>query len=280
MKRNVTIWVAWMIVGFWASSLLAQSDVPVSYLKVDYMKVAPGKTAEYLNVEKTIWKPIHRERLKAGKITGWYLYSVMYPRGSSAEYNYVTVSIFDKFTQTEEEYPQELIAMAHPGITNKKMEEMMTRTWAARDLVRSELWQLNDWVWVPSEKPAPYHWANYMRVVPGREQDYLQLEREIWKPIHSTYKRLGHTAGWAVYTLMFPFGTDYPYNFGTVDFYNDYAEIAITVPDSTLQLAHPNSEQINWDKIYAQTFEIRELVRRDLRVLVDYVDQSAVTAGE
>lgn len=278
MKRYVTILVAWIVVGIPGIPVFAQSDVPVSYLKVDYMKVAPGKTAEYLDVEKTIWKPIHRERVKAGKITGWYLYSVMYPAGTSAEYNYVTVSIFDKFTQTEEEYPQEHLKMAHPGVTDKKMDEMMARTIAARELVRSELWQLNDWV--PFDKPAPYHWANFMRVVPGREGEYLQLEREIWKPIHSTYKRLGHTAGWAVYTLMFPFGTDYPYNFGTVDFYNDYAEIAITVPDSTLQLAHPNYEDINWDKIYDQTFEIRELVRRDLRVLVDYVNQSAVTAGE
>ncbi|MDP6457455.1 MAG: hypothetical protein QF669_08410, partial [Candidatus Marinimicrobia bacterium] len=64
------------------STILSAQTIAV----VSYMKVEPGNTQEYLEVEK-IWKKIHQTRLEKGMIKFWGLYSVMYT-GTASEYNY------------------------------------------------------------------------------------------------------------------------------------------------------------------------------------------------
>ena len=211
--------------------------------------------------------------MEAGTISGWYFYSVIYPAGSAAEYNYLTVNVYDDFGKTNNSYSDDVLKRGHPDATDEQLAEMLQKTLSTREHVRSELWQLEDHI--PAEIVAPFHKANYMKVVPGMDDEYLELERSIWKPIHQTYKKFGHSAGWGTYSLLFPGGTDQPYNFGTIDSYKNYLELVISVPDSIVRLAHPNTEELNWDSILSKTFEIRDHVRQEVRALVDYVNASA-----
>lgn len=41
------------------------------YVLLEYMKIEPGKGADYRKVEQEIWMPIHRERIKAKLIVVW-----------------------------------------------------------------------------------------------------------------------------------------------------------------------------------------------------------------
>jgi hypothetical protein len=43
---------------------------PGDYVRIDYMKVPPGKAGDYVNLERTICKPLHEQRMKDGLISG------------------------------------------------------------------------------------------------------------------------------------------------------------------------------------------------------------------
>ena len=116
---------------------------PPKYIQVDYMKVQPANEDDYVKVEKEGWKPIHQERIKQGKIHSWYFFGVNFPSGTEAKYNYVTVNTFDQWGQLENPYADlgTMVQKAHPG-TN--MDEFFAHTSKARDIVRTEMWELID----------------------------------------------------------------------------------------------------------------------------------------
>lgn len=257
------------------SSALAQSDSPTLYVRVDYMKVAPGNEEDYVNVERTTWKPIHEARMKAGIITNWFLYSVEYPSGTNADYTYATVNIYDDFSKMKDDYPESVMQTAHPDV---KFGEMMAKTLASRDLVRSELWVMHDSV--QPDQPAPYIHVNYMKVAPDQGQEYLKLEREIYKPVHQAAKAAGYEAGWAVYSLMYPGGTQRPYNYGTVDFFDEFSDLAAGLPDEVFEKAHPSLSEEGWAEIWQRTANARDLVRRELWALVDQVAAPSATTSK
>lgn len=60
---------------FLASTLLslALTTCFSQFVVVSFMKVTPGKEAEYIALERT-WKKIHEARQNAGNMTNWYLY--------------------------------------------------------------------------------------------------------------------------------------------------------------------------------------------------------------
>ena len=260
------------------SSALAQSDSPTLYVKVDYMKVAPGNEEDYVNVERTTWKPIHEARMKAGIITNWSLYSVEYPYGTNADYTYATVNIYDDFSKMKDDYPESVMQTAHPDVNENQFGEMMAKTLASRDLVRSELWVMHDSV--QPDQPAPYIHVNYMKVPSGQGQEYLKLEREIWKPVHQAAKDAGHRAGWAVYSLMYPGGTQRPYNYGTVDFFDEFSDLVVGIPEEVFKKAHPSASEEGWDEIWQRTANARDLVRRELWALVDQVAAPSATTSK
>lgn len=260
------------------SSALAQSDSPTLYLRVDYMKVTPGNEEDYVNVERTTWKPIHEARIKAGIITNWYLYSVEYPYGTNADYTYVSVNIYDDFGKMKDDYPEGVMQTAHPDVNEYKFGKMMAKALASRDLVRSELWVMNDSV--QPDRPAPYIHVNYMKVAPGQGQEYLKLEREIYKPLHQAAKAAGYEAGWAVYSLMYPRGAQRPYNYGTVDFFDEFSDLVVGIPKEVFKKAHPSVSKKGWDEIWQRTTNARVLVRRELWVLVDQVATPIATTSK
>jgi len=110
----------------------------IKYIQVDYMKVKPGNDAAYLDAEKTIWKPIHKEFINAGSRVGWSLWSEIFPSGSACDYQYVTANYIAEFSKLGTADYNAAYAKAHAG---KNMAEMESKTMNSRDLVRSELWQ-------------------------------------------------------------------------------------------------------------------------------------------
>jgi hypothetical protein len=81
-----------LLIAFMATSfsLSAQDNDQIWHI-VDYMKVKPGMTEEYLECEK-VWKILHAERVKKGIIVDWQLLRVRFPAGANTEYDYVTVT--------------------------------------------------------------------------------------------------------------------------------------------------------------------------------------------
>lgn len=63
--------------------------------------------------------------------------------------------------------------------------------------------------------PPRYVQIDYMKVEPGRGQQYVKLEQDIFKPIHQDRISKGTIESWAVYAVRYPAGTNREYDFVT-----------------------------------------------------------------
>src|SRR4030095_3605157 len=69
---------------------------------VSYYKISPGKERELQNTMTTVDSKVQQERVNKGAISSWYLYEVLSPIGSSAEYDYVMITTSNSFKNTFE----------------------------------------------------------------------------------------------------------------------------------------------------------------------------------
>ena len=97
-KRNGIPLLMMFLFAFMQTFSFAQTTPPV-YALVVFQKVGTGNGAEFENIMKENWKPLHQLRKQNGKITNWALYRVPMT-GASNEYNYVTVIYYDSFAKT------------------------------------------------------------------------------------------------------------------------------------------------------------------------------------
>lgn len=143
-----------------------QADEP-SFFILDYMKVKPGQYGRYLDLEKKVWKKIHQERMKQGKITGWWLYSVRYPGGTDTEYDFITVNRVKGWNAIDSFYS----GWGNAYRTLSKEEAAFAdSTEMIRDLVRTEVLSYENGAFKPDFEKNPPHYLviNYMDVPDGK----------------------------------------------------------------------------------------------------------------
>jgi hypothetical protein len=116
---------------------------PARYIQVNFMKVKAGMEPEYEELEQNTWMSIHNESIKQGKTVGWGLLSALFPRGEGRPYQYVTLNTFSDYSYVFELDFSVPFKAIHP---DKDYREMIAKTEEARTLMRSELWDLIDYV--------------------------------------------------------------------------------------------------------------------------------------
>jgi hypothetical protein len=115
------------------------NDGSAKYYEINYMKVPDGKDAEYVALERDIYKPLHKERVAKGEITTWSLWGTPYPYSDARPYNYVTANGFSNWDK---------MFSSNYGETYKKvfpkgdMAKVNAQTGAARKMVKTEVWKL------------------------------------------------------------------------------------------------------------------------------------------
>lgn len=144
MTRTTPLLPAVALVSFLAGTATSvalsqgagQAAPAPTFVQVDYMKVAPGQADAYLRLERETWMPIHRERIRRGQLRSWALFQVRYPYGTENEYDFVVVNAYDSLMQAGLDLT-DVFARVHP---NMPLDTLAQRTFAARNLVRGELW--------------------------------------------------------------------------------------------------------------------------------------------
>ena len=48
----------------------------------------------------------------------------------------------------------------------------------------------------PLMAQGPFVTVDYMKVAPGQDDAYLQLEQKTWKPVHEARVKAGNALGW------------------------------------------------------------------------------------
>lgn len=238
--------------------------VPVRYVVLDYMKVAPGKTDEYIRMERENWKPFHKERVANKRLVAWAIYGVSYTAETERQYDFVTVNVYDSFGGIDGGTGlEEMFRRVNAGKDAPRLIAQMT---AARQVVRREVWHLLDET-IPRTTPAipsKYIEVDYMRSKPNG--NYVDVEQKLWKPIHQERVKDGSLDGWALYELTLPGGTLYPYDYATVNSVSTLAAMENPFTEALFRRVHPNTSLTD---IGNRTEAGRDLVRRELWVLVD-----------
>ena len=202
------------------------------YLTVDCMK---STNANYENLEIETWKPMHQHLVDQGKQSSWALYRVMYGDRSRCDYYTVTTYLGEDQLNDSQDY-DEVFEVAHPG---KDLAKVMQKTWAAREHVATELWMLVD-----RTELQPHRYAVVNRMYAGDPVAYESMESQVFKAGHQALIDGGYRAGWAVYALLSPLGSNIPYNYSTVDFVNDLSPVPMAEamlaanPDRDLEAMH------------------------------------------
>ncbi len=242
-------------------------DVSTMYYTVQYMKVPLANDNDYIRLETEVWKILHQARKDAGILDGWYLFRVLSPSGTNTEYNYVTVNAYSSLEKLAGHF--ESFGVDYTTLLSSDQISMALETDKIRDLVKEEVWQLEDREFAENmESMYRYQVVNSMRLKPGvTGNEYTEVEKTYWKPIHKARIEGGKMYGWGMYSLIMPGGTSASYTYGTADFYSNFTDMFYDF--SALFSKIHNGKDI--DKIYEKTGETRDLLTSEVRLLIDFV---------
>lgn len=204
MKRVLTICII-----FLAVMAVEAQTVAV----VDYMKVPANGGDAYVAVEKQ-WKTLHQNRVDAGEIIGWELYFVR-NTGTNSPYNFATVTIYENFTKTENWATEAQMKKAF----GEKMDDFLKKTDISRNLVNTESYFLQ--VGIPSDVPDKYVVVNTIQT--DNVDNYINMEKVGYMPIHQEAKKLGQRNSWGIWT-RWP-NADNSFQAVAVDGYSKFEDI-------------------------------------------------------
>lgn len=268
MKSIKLMFTLAMFCLFFATSLQAQVAEP-SYVIVEYMKVKPGMGSEYRDCEQ-VWKLIHQERKKMGLITGWELERVMFPSGTDAEYDYITITHLKNWKAIDElnrSWNQKTWDALTKNLTPEQ-KALADKAEEYRDVVKREIWTAADMIFAPGASNSEFRVENYMKLPANGWDDWMELEGRFVKPVHAKSIDMGNRAGWIMTILVMPNGADQEYDVSTVDFYNNWEEMNKS-DEKAWEAIYPD---MSFGHVERRINAARTLVRSEVRRLVDYVD--------
>lgn len=203
------------------------------YIQREYMKVAPGMWDDYLKVEQ-VWKAVHQRRKDEGKILGWTLYRSIYPSGTNAEYDYMTVTRFKSGKELEEAGK-----MTWDYITKGMSKEDLAiadNTEKTRNFVATNLYRMTESV-TPG---ATFMKLTHLQSASGKGEELEKMEK-MMKPVFEAATKMGSIASWT-------FGEHlYPYN---PEAGNYYRVIGTNSLDDMLKAETSNYIEVAFKKVY------------------------------
>jgi hypothetical protein len=253
-------------------SVVAQTQEPPKYALLEYMKIEPGKAADHRKLVQEIWAPIHRERVRAKLIRSWALWGVLYPGGTSREYDLVAITLYNNFKDLENSYPAEVFTRVHPKLSR---DEIGARTTAARKMVRTEVATILDSA-VPGPEdaraqaaaPAKYARLDYKKVEFGKGNDYVRNERRYYKPFWQEHVNQGLLRAWAALGVRFPGGSEREYGFITIQLYDKFEHLERPSAAPIWTKVHPT---VKSEDLTAQMNAISRTARSEVLTLIDRV---------
>ena len=218
-------------------------------------------SADYMGVETEIWLPMHQENVNQGNLNSWALYWVEFGDRSKCDF-YVVESYLgqDQFNAADQSGAS-VFETVHPG---KDISKAMARTMNSRQMVESTFWWAVDGVEIGPHSRAT---VNYMQA--DDPKAYLEMESELFKPVHQALVDAGHRKGWGVYGLIAPTSDARPYNFVTVDFFDSWGPVPM---GETFASVHPDKDSA---KIGDTVNASRQMVENHTLLLIAATEPAA-----
>ena len=133
-----------------------------------------------------------------------------------------------------------------------------------------------------SATPAPpaagtptFMLVQFMKVAEGKEEAWIKLERETWKPLHALRVKDGGIKSWAVIAQAMPGDEANGPTLATVTTFRGWPDPTKTNWTDLMKKAHPQGDA---DSLFQQTDEARRIVRSEVWHVLDQTDP-ATTGG-
>lgn len=112
----------------------------------------------------------------------------------------------------------------------------------------------------PAQAQNRFVTIDYMKVAPGQDDAYLQVEQKIWKPVHEARMKTGDAIAWYLYAVASPSGTEVHHNYVTVGVYKTFEAMENPFPAALFAKVHPG---VNMADVSKKTLAGRDLVRSE-----------------
>ncbi|MGW8314630.1 MAG: hypothetical protein ACWGNV_03440 [Bacteroidales bacterium] len=234
-------------------SLAVQSQTVV----LEFMKVTQESEATYLEVEQA-WKKIHQKKVEDGLVAGWQLWRKVHA-GYDDPYQYITINWYDDFAQSMKPLPDGY----YEQFFNGPDSEILNQTAGSRVLAHMEVsHQIGG---AENNQGASLIVINSMKVRPEDQSDYVQMEMEVFKPLHEEGIRRGLRSHWGIWS-------NWPYDKGqatytTVDGYSDRAQFTAEGEDY-FSAVHPD---LNMEQVSEKIQKLRKIESVEIWELVESV---------
>ena len=257
------------IAAAFSAALPAQQGL-TGFHSVACIKVKPENNAEF---RKWATGDVHKyaqSRVDSGALSSWILLRSVIPSGTSAECDYIVVSMYPGAPPKPMDLDELDAALKKAGITMSAQQYVDRRT-ALTTLVSHNMFQNR--ASVGSFKKGDYFVVNYMKA--SNMEEYVAWEKKAWQPLAEAMAKDGMRAGWSLNTMVCPGGTDVRFNAVTVDVYSSWDSIFNVDGQKFYDLwrkVHPDME-------FGTTFEQYDKLRHEGDVDI-YVVQDNISASK
>lgn len=197
-----------------------------TYLVFEFMKVENAMEMEYAEVEN-FWEKIHTERIKKGEIIGWDLWTLL-PGGTNQGYQYLTVTIFDDPVKMMEggKGMWDSAVKAYPDLSEDDLMSHFSATAKSRDLAARVFLVIDDETKSDFKMtPGIVASIDFMKAAEGKYSDYVDMERNLYKPHHQKLIDNNVKKHWVFATVMLPAGSDAYATHITANMYSDFNQL-------------------------------------------------------
>jgi len=258
IKRTTLSAILAIVLSMSISSSHGQELPEDLYFEIACFKAKTDKARVYFRD----WaKPIHDEMIKRGIISDWEFYTVDYPNGSDCDCNYRAVRVFKGLKSLDKiksrELREEIVMHIWP---DKSLADVYAEFSKNVDFKYAEVFHLKDAV-VPNKTTSELSIVNFMDVKAGQWDKYLEMEREVFKPVHSKAHKNGAMVDWFVAEREMPYGVNFKTDYITVDKFNSYEEIGLFRLLDLFSTVHPTKDG---KKVMAEMATVRKLLKSEI----------------
>jgi hypothetical protein len=239
---------------------------------MSYYKVVPGKEEVLHNMMTSVDAKVQQERINGSAILGWYMYKLLSPAGTSADYDYMTVTIVNRYKHLFE--PTYTFDSALKRTFSKKdtkfLTDYRTQLNEARKLIKEEIYAGVALADSSSQDgfQSKYIISDFMQPKPDKFGDYMKAEVDTFRIIHRERIRIGgDISQWACFYLMLPYDTKIGYSVLTFNFYNDLDAITTAKYAEALKNTFPT---VDLSRLFQSVASMRDNPRADLWQLVSF----------
>jgi hypothetical protein len=254
---------------------LSQTSPQQIYVGVNFIKVHPGKQEQYRQLVEKYGKKVNEYLFKNQNLMGYYLYRVLIPAGSSADFDYAAVNITGSLGALLD-FPmstKDIYKKVFPEMTDKMISDVQTQFDECRHIVRREIYSPVQGAHTDSASNAPpskYMQVDLMHPTAGKTADYIKMEKETFLPLHKERVKMGILKGWGLYEKIMPVDSRMGYEYVTVNFYDDLNKLGDGYSESVKKVF----PQKDMNAMFNETEATRTMVQSGIWKLMSYVDAS------